>query len=106
MTDSISPRELAALKSDIAIIDVRKPPARGASGLAIPGSRFRHPFDAVNWADAEKRHRLVIYCVHGHEVSRAVCGFLRDREIDCRFLLGGFEAWREAGLPVEPIDGE
>jgi rhodanese-related sulfurtransferase len=73
--------------------------------LQVPHSRFRHPFDALNSAGAEKRHQLVICCVHGHEVSRAVCGFLRDEGIDCRYLVGGFEAWREADLPVEPIDG-
>ncbi|MCR9124302.1 MAG: rhodanese-like domain-containing protein [Phyllobacteriaceae bacterium] len=105
MTNFISPDDLRALGSAVAIIDVRKPAARAASGLAIPGSRFHHPFDAMNWADAEKRHQLVIYCVHGHEVSQAVCGFLRDEWIDCRYLAGGFDAWKEAGLPVEPIDG-
>ena len=100
---SVSPAGLAKDPGDFVILDVRKPMARAASGLAIAGALWRHPFDAANWAGEFKGRRVIVYCVHGHEVSRAVRGFLVDSEIDAAILEGGFEAWRLAGLPVETV---
>ncbi|KJS16641.1 MAG: hypothetical protein VR78_07200 [Hoeflea sp. BRH_c9] len=88
----------------VSIIDVRKPAARAASGLAIPGALWRHPFDAANWADEFTGRQVAVYCVHGHEVSQAVRGFLTDLGMDAMSVEGGFEGWRQAGLPVEPVD--
>ncbi|WP_422371178.1 rhodanese-like domain-containing protein [Hoeflea sp.] len=101
---SVSPLDLIAIGEAIVIIDVRKPAARSSSGLEVPGSVWRHPFDAVNWAGAFKGRRVVVYCVHGHEVSRAVRGLLEDSGIEARLIEGGFEAWRAAGLPVVPVE--
>jgi Fe-Mn family superoxide dismutase len=89
----------------VLLIDVRKAPARGASGLTIPLSRYCHPFDAMNWVESLDGRSVIVFCVHGHEVSKAVCGYLRDEGVDARFLAGGFEAWRKAGLPVESVEG-
>jgi len=100
---SVSPVCLKGLPGDFTILDVRKPVARATSGLAIPGALWRHPFDAANWADEFKAVRVVVYCVHGHEVSLAVRGYLSDVGIDAVIIEGGFEAWRQAGLPVEPL---
>ena len=100
---SVSPAGLAAEPGDFVILDVRKPAARAASGLAIAGALWRHPFDAANWAGEFKGRRVILYCVHGHEVSQAVRGYLSDLGIDAAIVEGGFEAWRLAGLPVEPV---
>src|SRR5690349_24782761 len=35
---------------------------------------------------------LVVYCVHGHEVSQEAA-----KALGARYLEGGIEAWREAG---------
>lgn len=86
------------------IIDVRKPMARLASGAIIPGSVWRHPFDALNWAGELRSGRVAVYCVHGHEVSQAVRGFLADKDIEAVIVEGGFEAWKAAGLPVAPVE--
>lgn len=87
------------------IIDVRKPMARATSGMQIPGAVWRHPFNAANWVSEFEGKAVTVYCVHGHEVSRSVCGFLRDCGVDARMLEGGFEAWRIAGLPTEEAGG-
>jgi hypothetical protein len=43
---------------------------------------------------------VVVYCVHGHQVSQAATAVLRERGISARVLAGGFEAWHQAGAPV------
>jgi Fe-Mn family superoxide dismutase len=45
---------------------------------------------------------VVVYCVHGHEVSRATALRLRAAGLDARFLRGGIAAWEAAGLPLQP----
>ena len=85
-------------------LDVRKPQARLKSGLTIPGAVWRHPFDALNWADEFAGGQVAIFCVHGHEVSKAVGGYLADLGIDVALIEGGFESWREAGLPVTALE--
>jgi len=100
---SVSATKLETLGDEIIILDVRKPAARSASGLAIPGARWRHPFDAANWAGEFKGMRVVVYCVHGHEVSQTVRGYLADTGIEAVLLEGGLEAWKQSGLPVEPV---
>lgn len=101
---SLSPDALADSTGGWVIIDVRKPVARLASGSAIAGAIWRHPFDALNWAGEFNGKRVALYCVHGHEVSRAVRGFLADMDIETVFVEGGFEAWKAAGLPVAPVE--
>lgn len=101
---TISASDLArAPARSMRVIDVRKPVARLASGQAIAGAVWRHPFDAMNWAGEFKGHRVAVYCVHGHEVSRAVRGYLADEGIEAVLVEGGFEAWVAAGLPVDRI---
>ena len=102
MPRSIMPMDLADSLSSHTVIDVRKAPAFLASGMTVAGACRRLPFDAENWWSEFAGRRVVVFCVHGHEVSRAVCGFLEDKGIDATVLEGGFEAWRAAGLPLEP----
>lgn len=106
MSDSIAPLQLSMSAADIVIIDVRKEPARLASGFTIPGSLRRKPFSADDWWPDFVGQHVAVFCVHGHEVSRSVRGFLADNGIAAVYLDGGFEAWRAAGLPVAPIGGE
>ncbi|MEL6435692.1 MAG: rhodanese-like domain-containing protein [Pseudomonadota bacterium] len=100
---SISPTDLKSIRDDITLIDVRKPKARLVSGRALSGSVWRHPFDARNWAQQFTGHQLVICCVHGHEVSQAVCGYLRDVGLDCRYVDGGMEAMIAVGFATDEL---
>ncbi len=80
------------------VFDVRKEPAFRESGRMMPGARWRHPFAVDGWAaDATDTGPVIVYCVHGHEVSQGVAAYLRARGIDARFLEGGFEGYVEAG---------
>ena len=103
MSGTISPLQLSSNLHETVVIDVRKEPARRASMLTIPDARHRRPFAAENWWPEFAGQSVVVFCVHGHEVSRAVANFLTDNGVDATILEGGFEAWREAGQPVVPI---
>jgi thiosulfate sulfurtransferase len=103
MPELISIQELSTSK-DTTVIDVRKAPARGRSGLTMPGAVWRAPFSADFWWREFSGQKIVVFCVYGHEVSKAVAGFLNDQGIDARFLEGGFEAYREAGGVVQAIE--
>jgi rhodanese-related sulfurtransferase len=102
MPELISIQELST-SHNITIVDVRKASARGRSGLTMPGAVWRAPFLAENWWQEFDGRKVVVFCVHGHEVSKAVAGFLNDQGIDARFLEGGFEAYREAGGAILAI---
>ena len=103
---SMSSQELKArLVADAAplLVDVRKQPAYDADDAVIPGARRGAPEALAEWsaglpADAE----IVVYCVHGHEVSQGAAQALRDRGFTARFLAGGIEVWRDAGGPTAP----
>jgi len=105
----ITIQDASAHKDGALFLDVRKPRARGASGKTIPMSQYCHPFDALNWLDnhsaALEGKEVVVFCVHGHEVSQAVCGFLRDEGVEAVYLKGGFEAWRAANFPTSVVEG-
>ena len=103
MQNSISVKQLKNSEFARTIIDVRKPRARHESGLSMPGATWCHPFAAEAWAPSFKGHSVVVFCVHGHEVSKSVSGYLRDEGVDAVFLEGGFERWREEGQAVETL---
>jgi rhodanese-related sulfurtransferase len=104
MSRTISPSQLSSCLHTTVVIDVRKDPARRASMLTIPSARCRSPFAAETWWPEFGGQSVVVFCVHGHEVSRAVAGFLNDNGVDAQILEGGFEAWRAAGHAVVAIE--
>ena len=102
----ISPVELKARLDGSAlplILDVRKRAAFDESGLMLPDAMWHDPFEIAQWiGDLAKDKPLIVYCVHGHEVSQGAAQTLRDAGFDAHVLTGGFEAWREAGFDVVP----
>ena len=83
------------------IFDVRKAPAFDAASRVIAGAIRLLP-DRVS--DAVPRlapdRSVVVYCVHGHEVSQGAARALRESGVDACYLEGGIAAWEQAGLPV------
>jgi rhodanese-related sulfurtransferase len=94
------------------LVDIRSEVQRTRDG-AIPGA-LAHPRNVLEWrADAASAHDdpalsgaldriVVVVCDEGYQSSLAAAvlqdlGFERATD-----LVGGFQAWRAAGLPVEP----
>ncbi len=82
------------------LLDVRRAPAFEADPTVIAGA-LRPPGDAVTFASAHaKGNPVVVYCVHGHEVSQDAARRIASAGHSVSFLAGGIEAWRAARLPT------
>jgi rhodanese-related sulfurtransferase len=111
MDASLTPNEL---KAELAgahpplLIDVRRTPAFRGATETIAGALCRDPATVTQWAGALPRvRRVVVYCVHGHEVSQNAAQALRDAGLHARFLEGGIEeGWKGNGgaLARKPKD--
>ena len=92
------------------LFDVRKPQAYMDSGWTLPSACWRDPAGVDQWArEIPEGSLVVVYCVHGHEVSQGVGTALRKRGCDARVLEGGFEAWcaaRGAAVPAPEAEDE
>ena len=93
-----------AAQDDVAsalLLDVRRAGVFEGATSMIPGARWRDPAAIGQWAAELPRDRdVVVYCVYGHEVSRATALRLRAAGINARYLRGGFDGWQSAGRPV------
>ncbi len=79
------------------IVDVRRKKAFDESGRMITTAEWRDPERAGEWAaDLPDGAAVVVYCIHGHEVSQGAAETLRSAGIDAVFLEGGIEAFIEA----------
>ena len=75
------------------VIDVRRAERFRESQYLVQGTLRRDPEAVAQWRDAlPKGADVVVYCVHGHEVSQNVA-----KALGARFLEGGIEGWREQG---------
>lgn len=75
------------------VIDVRKKPAFLGAAELLRGALRRDPESVEQWKSTlPAAASVVVYCVHGHEVSQGAASAL-----NARFLEGGIEAWKEAG---------
>jgi rhodanese-related sulfurtransferase len=100
MDASITPAALQqALRSSNPplVVDVRKTPAFLAAPDMIRGALRRDP---DNLGALPRADNVVVYCVHGHEVSQGAA-----KTLGVRYLEGGIEAWREAGGDMMPVPG-
>jgi rhodanese-related sulfurtransferase len=104
----------AELRDGAVLIDTRCAEVRRADG-AVPGA-IHVPLSVLYWrldpaspsANPRLAHpdtRVILLCQHGYSSSLAAAtlrelGF--DRATD---VIGGFEAWQAAGLPVRPVRG-
>lgn len=80
------------------VIDVRRESAFAQSDEVIAGALRRDPDAVQEWAPTLPRAgEVVVYCVHGHEVSQSAAGALSQRGIRSRFLDGGLAGWKAVG---------
>jgi rhodanese-related sulfurtransferase len=104
-----SPEEAAAAAA--VIVDLRSSDERARDGI-IPGS-VHVPRSVLEWrcdpssrwanpAVADPELYLILVCAHGYSSSLAAAALVDLGFEHAGDLVGGFEAWREAGLPVAP----
>jgi rhodanese-related sulfurtransferase len=90
---------------DITIIDSRSEDAWNGSDIKAGGAIRIPPDEAEDHiADVRRDMFAVTYCTWPEENSSTrVALALEDHGFtDVHPLIGGFDAWKEAGLPVEP----
>jgi rhodanese-related sulfurtransferase len=101
---------LAAMGPGAELIDIRSERQRARDGV-IPGARFiaRNVFEwrcdpASPWRDLEiarPDNRLIVICDQGYQSSLAAATLVLFGFENPGDVIGGFQAWRAAGLPVQ-----
>ncbi|HZM35273.1 MAG TPA: chromate resistance protein ChrB domain-containing protein [Burkholderiales bacterium] len=92
----------AALKQSLSqavpplVIDVRRAERFRESPYVIEGALRRDPARVEEWKRTlPQAASVIVYCVHGHEVSQGVA-----KALGAAYLEGGIEHWKEKGGPV------
>jgi rhodanese-related sulfurtransferase len=112
--DRLEPADAAAeLAAGALLVDTRCAELRREEGV-IPGSvhvslsvlywrldpTSEHRDDTL----ADTRRRVILVCAHGYSSSIAAAT-LRDLGFErATDVIGGFEAWQAAGLPIERLE--
>ena len=99
--NSISATELKrqiADRNPPIVIDVRRQPAFMAARDMLAGAVRRDPEQVGVWAKSlPAASSVVVYCVHGHEVSQKAAAALAASGIRASYLEGGLEeGWKAA----------
>jgi rhodanese-related sulfurtransferase len=114
--DRVGPSEATeAMAAGAALVDIRSDTQRERDGV-VPGSIVvnRNELEwradpASDYRDpriADPERRLIVMCNEGYQSSLAAA-MLQDLGLEqATDLDGGFQAWRAAGLPVEPEPSE
>jgi superoxide dismutase, Fe-Mn family len=85
------------------LLDVRRAGAFEQAPTLIEGAAWQDPAQVAQWApELAGGQPVVVYCVHGQEVSQATALRLRGAGIDARFLRDGIEGWQAGGGPLVP----
>jgi rhodanese-related sulfurtransferase len=103
---SIAPDKLARLLGSArspVIIDVREDEALDADKRLIPASVHLPYASAEQWAAAYRGKLVAVSCQRGKKLAEGAAAWLRHYGADAEVVEGGFEAWRDAGLPLVPL---
>jgi Fe-Mn family superoxide dismutase len=85
------------------LLDVRRAGMFEQANTMIPDARWCDPAAVATWAgELPTGREVVVYCVYGHEVSRATAMRLRAAGVNARYLRGGIDGWQSAGRPLAP----
>jgi rhodanese-related sulfurtransferase len=99
----LTPAEAHAAGGDGAVlVDTRSPDERREQDAAIPGA-LQHPLSVVLWRldELPRETRVILICRHGYSSSLAAVQLQELGFRDATDVIGGVEAWVEAGLPVD-----
>jgi rhodanese-related sulfurtransferase len=106
----VEPAEVAAeLERGAVLVDIRSDAQRAAGGL-LPNAVFiaRNVLEwrcdpASEWRDpavSDPSRRVILICEEGYQSSLAAATLQELGLPDATDVVGGFLAWRDAGLPV------
>ncbi|MGD9509643.1 MAG: chromate resistance protein ChrB domain-containing protein [Geminicoccaceae bacterium] len=85
-----------------AVIDVRTEADFALDARLIPASS-RRPCGSVRaWVPELAGRPAIVFCRHGRKLSEGTAAWLRQEGVPAEALAGGFEGWRQAGLPLVP----
>ncbi len=105
----VDPREAhAAMSEGAVLVDIRAESQRARDGT-VPGAHVV-PRNVLEWradpasewrepAVADPSRQVIVMCDEGYQSSLAAAT-LQDLGLNATDLIGGFQAWRRAGLPV------
>ena len=83
------------------VIDVRRAAAFDADDRMLIAAVRREPGDVGHWGkDLRPDQPVVVYCVHGEEVSQQTAVALRGIGLDAAYLEHGITGWAEHKLPL------
>jgi Fe-Mn family superoxide dismutase len=92
----------ADVRGGAQIVDLRRAAIYAQSTDRIVGAVWRDPVALDAWShELDSTRPVLVYCLRGHDVSRAAALALRARGIDAHFVTGGIEACRAAGVALE-----
>nr|WP_157017033.1 chromate resistance protein ChrB domain-containing protein [Mesorhizobium xinjiangense] len=87
------------------VVDVRREPAYRESGQRIAGSIRRDHMRVAEWLpDLPAGRPIVVYCVHGENVSEIAAAELAARGVDVALIDGGMDAYVAADGVTIAID--
>ncbi len=84
------------------LIDVRIDEDFDADPRFIPGSIRRSAFEVADWADGFAGAAAIVICQKGLKLSAGAAAWMRHAGARAQHLVGGIEAWNDAGLPTVP----
>lgn len=108
----LSPSEaFARMRADALLVDIRSDRQRAEDGT-VPGS-IHVSRNVLEWRLdpasphrdrrlAQRDARITLLCHEGFQSSLAAATLQRLGLLHATDVIGGFEAWRAAGLPVDP----
>jgi rhodanese-related sulfurtransferase len=111
--ERLEPHEArAAMDRGARLVDVRADHQRARDGV-VPDA-IHHPRNVLEWrADpaceakdpriADYDAQVIVMCDEGYQSSLAAATLQQLGLARATDLVGGFQAWRAAGLPVEPL---
>lgn len=83
------------------IIDVRRAATYAAAGDLLAGAVWRDPVGMADWSsEIDRSAPVFVYCAHGLDIGRSTALGLRARGLDARFIEGGIEGCRAAGVTL------
>ncbi len=98
---AVAPADAAAVSQPTQLVDVRRAATYAQAADRLAGATWHDPAALARWSGAlDPSKPVLVYCLHGLDIGRSAALSLRARGFDARFIAGGIEACRLAGMPL------